>query len=58
MYLIAWRESGERKWEIVDGEQEMQVFVSDISERVEAEDGLYVFSMDNELDVEYEPTQS
>lgn len=58
MYLIAWSESGERKWEIVDGEQEMQVFVSDISERVEAEDGLYVFSMDNELDVEYEPTQS
>ena len=50
MWMICWKLTGANKsWEIIDGEDAMQVFVSDLVEELGINpDDIIVFPMDSE----------
>lgn len=47
MYYICWTENNENKWELIDGEDAMQEFVSDLEERGFV---TIVFNADDEIE--------
>lgn len=49
MYIICWFEEG-RVWDQISGEDAMQVFVSELCERLELDpEDIYVFPVEKEI---------
>jgi len=50
MFMICWTNRNEKTWEIIEGEDAMQVFVSELIDNGTDESGIMVFNLEDELD--------
>ena len=50
MYMICWTNWDQKSWEIIEIEDAMQVFISDLIDNGTDEDGIMVFDLEDEID--------